>query len=300
MASVSFVIVTYNRSSYLRIALQSVMAQTQFADIKEIIVVNNGSTDNTSSVLEELVLYCPKLRIVTSENNLGGAGGFALGIETAVKNNPDWIGLMDDDVQLDPHALEQVVRHMSGDRILACLRLNLNGTIAERASRRYDLSFPFIVNPRRQSLCDLYKQPGELMELERVAFCSFEGMFLSTELILKIGHPRKEYFIFGDDCDYCIRARQAGARIFIVRDAVLRRLVPYDPNTINHSWKTCYIYRNFFVLHFLYGSNVLVRLRPYFIALTMFLNPFKPKGLKPFSILSEARRLVQTIRNNSV
>ena len=298
MTCVSFVVVTYNRASYLKIALQSVIAQTRFGDIKEIVVVNNGSMDDTSAVLKEIVRYCPKLRVVNSDENLGGAGGFALGIETALQNSPDWMCLMDDDVELDSHVLEHILRHTSDERVLACLRLNVNGTIAERASRRYDLSSPFVVNPRKQSLCDLYKHPSELKELEQVAFCSFEGMFLPTKLVMKTGLPRKEYFIFGDDCDYCIRAHRAGAQIFVVRDAVLYRMIQYDRNTINHSWKTHYIYRNFFVLHFLYGNNALVRLKPYFLAITMLFNPFKPKELKPLSILLEARRLAQTIRDN--
>ena len=299
MPSVSFVIATYNRASYLKIALQSVLTQTRFENIKEIVVVNNGATDDTHAVLEDFARQCPKLRVVTCKDNLGGAGGFALGIELALKNNPQWICLMDDDVELASYTLEHVLKHASSPNVFACLRLNLNGTIAERASRQYDLSSPFIVNPRRQSLCDLYKYPSELNELEQVAFCSFEGMFLPTELVLKIGFPRKEYFIFGDDCDYCIRARKAGAQIFIVRDAVLYRMIQYDRGTLNHSWKTCYIYRNFFILHFLFGNNLLVRLKPYFLTLAMIFNPFKPKELKPFSVLSEARRLAQIIRNNS-
>ena len=300
MPCVSFVIVTYNRASYLQIALHSVLAQTQFENVKEIVVVNNGATDDTFTVLEEVAQICSKLRIINSKINLGGAGGFALGIEVALKSNPEWIALMDDDVELEAHALEHILEHTSRENILACLRLNVNGTIAERASRRYDLSSPFVVNPRRQSLCDLYKHPSELKELEQVAFCSFEGMFLPTKLVRKIGFPRKEYFVFGDDCDYSIRARRAGAQIFVVRDAVLRRMVPYDRSTLNHSWKSRYIYRNFFVLHFLYGTNVLVRLKPYFIALAMFLNPFKPEKLKPLSLLLEARRLAQVIRSNSL
>ena len=298
MTCVSFVVVTYNRASYLKIALRSVIAQTRFEDIKEIVVVNNGSTDDTSTILEEIARYCPKLKVVTNDENLGGAGGFALGIKIALKNRPDWMCLMDDDVELDSFVLEHILLHISNKRVLACLRLNVNGTIAERASRRYDLSSPFVVNPRKQSLCDIFKYPEEMGELEKVAFSSFEGMFIPTELVSNIGLPRKEYFIFGDDCDYCIRARRAGAQIFVVRDAVLHRMIPYDSNTALHSWKARYIYRNFFILHFLYGENLWVRMKPYLLTLVLLLQPFKATKIRPIAILEEAIEIARKIRNS--
>ncbi|MFB3091336.1 MAG: glycosyltransferase family 2 protein, partial [Gammaproteobacteria bacterium] len=50
MSSISVVIPTYNRAVLLERALDSVMAQTLPAD--EIIVVDDGSTDNTVSMLK--------------------------------------------------------------------------------------------------------------------------------------------------------------------------------------------------------------------------------------------------------
>jgi len=52
MPKVSVIIPTYNRSSLVKVAVQSVLAQT-FNDV-EIIVIDDGSTDDTLSVLEAI------------------------------------------------------------------------------------------------------------------------------------------------------------------------------------------------------------------------------------------------------
>ena len=60
---VSAIICTYNRPVYVKEAIDSVLNQT-FRDF-EVIVVNDGSTDNTKQVLEE---YGDKIKILEQEN----------------------------------------------------------------------------------------------------------------------------------------------------------------------------------------------------------------------------------------
>ena len=62
---VSVNILTYNRASLLMRAINSVRAQ-DFSD-KEIIVVNNGSTDNTAEILKGL----PDIKVITNPTPLG-------------------------------------------------------------------------------------------------------------------------------------------------------------------------------------------------------------------------------------
>ena len=81
-----------------------------------------------------------------------------------------------------------------------------------------------------------------------------------------IGLPDDSFFIFYDDVDFAIRARQAGYRIWAVRDAVLVRQLEFDQQHALESWKGYYMYRNLFAVHFRYGENRLVRAKPYAIA----------------------------------
>jgi len=72
---VSAAITTYNRSRYLRGAIESVLAQT--VDDLEVIVVDDGSTDDTEAVVEP---YLDRLRYVRQDN-----AGRAAARNTAVR-----------------------------------------------------------------------------------------------------------------------------------------------------------------------------------------------------------------------
>ena len=80
---------------------------------------NNCSTDGTNEFLQKYAKYHSKLNILTTEQNLGVSGGFALGIESACHTVADWIGVMDDDVMLHPEVLVEIARHAEPRSILS-------------------------------------------------------------------------------------------------------------------------------------------------------------------------------------
>ncbi|HEY5885462.1 MAG TPA: glycosyltransferase [Pyrinomonadaceae bacterium] len=88
-SSVSVVIPTYNNAPLLGHAIQSVREQ-KHPDL-EIIVVDDGSTDNTAEVLEQL--RGSDLKVVTQANS-GPAGARNLGIAEASR---EWIAFLDAD-----------------------------------------------------------------------------------------------------------------------------------------------------------------------------------------------------------
>ena len=78
-ADYAVVVVTYNRLELLKECLKQVENQTVPA--KRIIVVNNASTDGTAEYLRECKEKNKQYRTITCMENLGGAGGFAKGIQ---------------------------------------------------------------------------------------------------------------------------------------------------------------------------------------------------------------------------
>lgn len=82
----------------------------------------------------------------------------------------------------------------------------------------------------------------------------------------RIGYPDPSYFIFYDDCDYAIRARRAGFPLVMVRDSKLVRQFEFVQDQDLASWKGFYMFRNLFAVHFRYGENLAVKLKPFVIA----------------------------------
>src|SRR3954468_10533282 len=96
----SVVIPTYNRAAYLAEAVRSVRDQTYPAH--EIIVVDDGSTDNTAQVVEILANDGIPLRYLRQANQ-GVAAARNRGIQAAAG---DWIALLDSDDTWLPRKLE--------------------------------------------------------------------------------------------------------------------------------------------------------------------------------------------------
>jgi rhamnopyranosyl-N-acetylglucosaminyl-diphospho-decaprenol beta-1,3/1,4-galactofuranosyltransferase len=86
------VVVTRHRRDLLSHSLKIIAAQTRAVD--HLVVVDNGPDQSARDVVENYPLPCTYL---PSHRNLGGAGGFALGMLHALSLGADWIWLADDD-----------------------------------------------------------------------------------------------------------------------------------------------------------------------------------------------------------
>jgi glycosyltransferase involved in cell wall biosynthesis len=108
--AISIVIPTYDRLAYLRDAVNSVLAQT--VSDWELIIVDDGSTDETVAWLESL--EDPRLRIVQHQHTGCPALLRNLGIELATA---EWIAFLDSDDKWLPEKLErQLQYHATGSR----------------------------------------------------------------------------------------------------------------------------------------------------------------------------------------
>jgi glycosyltransferase involved in cell wall biosynthesis len=97
-------------ASMVRLAV-STFARVGVCDA-EVIVVDDGSFDNSPKVLAELSSEEPLLRVVTHDENRGYGGALLSGFANAKKQ---WVFYTDGDGQFDPSELELLVRHASDD-----------------------------------------------------------------------------------------------------------------------------------------------------------------------------------------
>ena len=102
---VTAVVVTWNRKALLLECLDCLRRQTARADV---LVVDNASTDGTGEALKPLI-QAGEIAYVNTGKNLGGAGGFQLGVKAAVEAGYDCVWIMDDDSMPTPTALEALL-----------------------------------------------------------------------------------------------------------------------------------------------------------------------------------------------
>jgi rhamnopyranosyl-N-acetylglucosaminyl-diphospho-decaprenol beta-1,3/1,4-galactofuranosyltransferase len=285
--TVAVVVVTYNRADLLGRMLDGLAAQARRPDA--VYIVDNASSDHTREVLDKWHGGDLPLHVTHSSDNLGGAGGFHLGLRLAHADGFDRIWLMDDDVVPAPDCLAVLMGRE--EECLMAVREDTSGRLVEKAALRFDLTNPLAIKPKTAMVETTYGTRSampERVELENVAF---EGFMVHRSVVDRVGFPDPTFFIFYDDVDFALRVRREGVRIWGIRDAVLVRQLDFDQQHDLGSWKGFYMYRNLFVVHLRYGENVLVRLKPWLItAIVVALSPLRGGR-------GEARNVVRALRS---
>jgi rhamnopyranosyl-N-acetylglucosaminyl-diphospho-decaprenol beta-1,3/1,4-galactofuranosyltransferase len=110
------VVVTRHRRELLADSLKMIGAQTRPPD--HLVVVDNGPDDPAADIVES----CPvPSTYLASHRNLGGAGGFALGMLTALSMGAEWIWCADDDGRPADENVLEVLLGQAETRNLAAI-----------------------------------------------------------------------------------------------------------------------------------------------------------------------------------
>src|SRR5437868_846113 len=94
------------------LVIRALQTASKLTPDHEVIVVNDGSTDSTSQILDALGRVYPALRVVTHDVNRGYGGALRSGFSAATK---DIIFYTDGDAQYDPAEMEMLWQRMGPD-----------------------------------------------------------------------------------------------------------------------------------------------------------------------------------------
>jgi len=205
---VSVILLTRNTCQQTREAIESVLSSSG-AISKEIRVIDNGSTDETSSVLPAVY---PEIHYKKMERNLG----FARGVNIAAREaGGDFFLLLNSDARLAADTLQLAVEWMRADPgcgVAGAQLLHADGkkqnSIANFPSLATELLNKFLLRalwPKR--FPGKEREYGEPMEVESVIGAFF---LVRREVWEKLGGMDERFFFFLEETDFCLRARQAG------------------------------------------------------------------------------------------
>jgi rhamnopyranosyl-N-acetylglucosaminyl-diphospho-decaprenol beta-1,3/1,4-galactofuranosyltransferase len=188
------VVVTWNRRDLLAESLNALAAQTRPPD--EIVVVDNASTDGTGKLLRESF---SDVTTVTAVRNTGGAGGFAIGLDAALRVGADAIWLMDDDTVPEPGAL---------GALLDARRYYSAGTPAIVASRvlwtdgrDHPMNTPRVKPGVKVSEFNAARDAGCIP----IRSASFVSILVDADTVRQRGLPIADYFLWNDDFEFTTR-----------------------------------------------------------------------------------------------
>jgi rhamnopyranosyl-N-acetylglucosaminyl-diphospho-decaprenol beta-1,3/1,4-galactofuranosyltransferase len=256
------VVVTFNRLPLL----QRLVARLREVDgLDGVLVVDNASTDGTGEWLAGLEAQAAgglrgsttelTVRHHTLDRNRGGAGGFHHGLAWAVEEGADLVWLMDDDGMPDPDCLTTLLGHED---------LDFWGPLVVDEDDPGRLVFPIRL-PGGTSVvhdaatAEAAAEGGVLADI----VIPFNGVLVTRDLVERIGLPREEFFIWGDDHEYRLRAEAAGARIATVTGATVRHPSIGDLGTPMMLGRTTYNHSPSDLKHYCMARNNTLNLRAY-------------------------------------
>jgi glycosyltransferase involved in cell wall biosynthesis len=189
---ISVIIAAYNVENFIGEAVGSVMAQTW--PIHEILVINDGSTDNTIASLRDVAGSDARLRILVSDR-LGPSGARNVGVRAA--SNPV-IAFLDGD---DVWPRDKIARQM--DRFTAADRPDVVSGLIQRF-RKLE---PGTLTPAGE--------PGEIMAHVNLGACLFRRQVFDVVGLFDERLPNWE------DVDLMFRVREARLKLVIMREVML-------------------------------------------------------------------------------
>ncbi len=213
------VVVTHRRPDELAMSLDALGTQTRVPD-HLIVVDNDGGADgtpagSTAGRVRDLVAAQPiPATYLGSHRNLGGAGGFALGMLHALSQGADWVWLADDDGR--PQSADVLAT------LLACAQRHGLAEVSPMVCNVDDpqrLAFPLrrgLVWRRRAD--ELRTDTGQ--DLLRGIASLFNGALFRASTLEAIGVPDLRLFIRGDEVEMHRRLARSGLAFGTCLDAV--------------------------------------------------------------------------------
>lgn len=211
-SSISVVIVNFNGPDITPVCLESIPSGI------ETVVIDNGSKDGSA---DEIAARFPGATLIRNPVNRGFAAAVNQGIAAS---RGRFICLLNSDARLSADALQKLVAYLEGHPdvgVVAPQLLHEDG----RKQNSFDNCPSFASVILNKSLLRMLfpgRYPSkrqETTEPRDVESVIGACMMLRRDLVPIIGGLDESYFLFLEETDWCLRARQAGSRVVFVPSA---------------------------------------------------------------------------------
>lgn len=224
---IAVVIVNWNGLKDTLICLESLQTIHLFGNSISIIVVDNGSTDDSAKTIRKTH---PGVILIEAGKNLGFTGGNNIGIQHALSMGADLVWLLNNDTVVDKNVL-QFVQTFSDPHVGACGSKIYFAPGHEYHHNRYNTSERGKVFWYAGGIIDwnnMYASHrgvdevdyGQYQEVQETQFITGCSLAVRSDVIHKVGMLDDAYFLYLEDVDWNIRIQKAGFKTV------------YDPRSI--------------------------------------------------------------------
>lgn len=230
MKKVTLVTVNYNTEKDTGNLLKSLENIKKDDFELNIIVVDNGSENRFKLNAKE---YKNNIKILISEENLGFAGGYNLGIKEALNQNSDYILIVNNDTIIHLEMLKNLLQTIENDPGIGVTvpkiyfakghefhkdmyRPNELGKVIWYAGGSTDWNN---VKSIHRGVDEVDR--GQYNDIESIEFATGCCILFKKEVLEKVGLFDERYFLYYEDADLSERIKKAGYKIYYAPKALL-------------------------------------------------------------------------------
>jgi len=205
----SVVVLTYNGRRWVEACLDSVLKAG--VDARAVFVVDNASADGTPDLVRTAF---PGVRLIAAQRNLGFAAGCNVGIRAALEAGFDSVALLNQDTRVAPDCflrLDEAAQAESKAGIFAPLQFTYDGAGIDPSQRQG------ILAGIGDFLDDLWH--GRLKSAYPADAVYGGAVLVHRSVFERIGLFDETFFLYGEDEDFCRRARRSAVPIWLVPHA---------------------------------------------------------------------------------
>ncbi len=208
---VSVIVLNWNGRGYLADCFDSLKALEYPPDRLELIIVDNGSTDDSVAFMRE---HYPQVRVIETGRNLGFAGGNNVGARAA---RGEYVAFLNNDTHVYPDWLIELVEAVRSDSEVACAgsrMMNLTGERVEFGGASINFyGYGYQEGYDRANVTDYCgTQPA--------IFACGGAFLIRRDVYLESGGLDEDYFIYYEDVDLGWRLWVMGYKVLYVGSAV--------------------------------------------------------------------------------
>lgn len=190
-----------------------------------VLVVDNGSDDGSPTIIRERF---PAVRVVENGENLGFTGGNNVGLRYALESDADFVLLLNNDTEVAPDVLSRLVAAARADPSVGIVGPTVY--YHERPERIWSAGGAIDWRRGETTMVGLNERDTGQFGLEPrpVDFVTGCALLVKREVVERIGLLDERFFAYYEEAEWCVRARQAGFRIWHVPRAKVWHKIPLD------------------------------------------------------------------------
>lgn len=241
---ISVILVNYNGKEYNDKCIASILNSTIKEEL-QIVVVDNASTDGSLALLEEKWKKNDRVHILPLDKNYGFSKANNEGICWSIEQGIEYFFLLNNDTEIEPDAIERMylLHKQTKGLVVPKVLYADEREIIWCAGGKFT---PVIKKAVQRGL----NQPdkGQFDADEKCQFANGCAVFLSKEIVDKIGYLDERFFLYYEDTEYSMRAVDYGIPIWYCAGAVVYHKVngstkgnekPANAYYIARNWLLC-------------------------------------------------------------